>query len=243
MRHRVKGRKLSRKKAHRKQTLRDLSNALIREHRIVTTLAKAKALRPFFEPLVTRAKEDTQHNRRQVFSTLNNKHTVSKLFEEIGPEAQGRPGGYTRIVRYGYRKGDGAEMAIIELVDYNDIKPEQEQKKKKKTRRAGRNKKTTSAESQESKQDQKSDEESTDQQSDSAETAESQQDSDQDSSESDESTAKKEGGQDAAPEENDESKGQASSDQESSEDAEAESEEASDSEEDEEQESDQDKKQ
>jgi large subunit ribosomal protein L17 len=147
MRHRVKGKKISRKKAHRKQTLRDLSNALIREHRIVTTLAKAKALRPFFEPLVTRAKEDTQHNRRQVFSTLNNKHTVKKLFDEVGPEAQGRPGGYTRIVRYGYRKGDGAQMAIIELVDYNDIKPEQDQKKQKKTRRAGRKKKTTSAQS------------------------------------------------------------------------------------------------
>lgn len=138
MRHRVKGRKLSRTSSHRKATMRALATALIREHRIVTTIAKAKELRRFVEPIITRAKEDTQHNRSQVFSAFQEKTVVTKLFDEIGPKSKDRPGGYTRIIKIGFRKGDGAEMAVIELVDYNDIQPEGKSTKKKKTRRAGK---------------------------------------------------------------------------------------------------------
>lgn len=137
MRHLVKGRKLGRTASHRAATLSALSVALIKEHRIVTTKAKAKELRTYVEPLITRAKEDTSHNRRQVFSKLNDKKAVSHLFEEVAKKAQDRPGGYTRVIKMGLRSGDGAEMAIIELVDYNDIKPEDSQKKKR-TRRAGK---------------------------------------------------------------------------------------------------------
>lgn len=139
MRHRVKGRKLSRTAAHRKATMRALSMALIKEHRISTTVAKAKELRGFVEPLVTRAKVDSHHNRKQVFSSLQNNDAVTKLFTEIGPKVGDRPGGYTRIIKTGYRQGDAAEMAIIELVDFNDITPEGDTtSKKKKTRRAGK---------------------------------------------------------------------------------------------------------
>lgn len=148
MRHRVKGRKLSRTAAHRKATMRALSMALIKEHRISTTVAKAKELRGFVEPLVTRAKVDSHHNRKQVFSSLQNNDAVTKLFTEIGPKVGDRPGGYTRIIKTGYRQGDAAEMAIIELVDFNDITPEGDTtSKKKKTRRAGKsNAPTTTAE-------------------------------------------------------------------------------------------------
>lgn len=147
MRHGIKGRKLSRTSAHRKSTMQSLAMALIREHRIVTTVAKAKELRGFVEPLITRAKEDTHHNRRQVFSSLQNKDAVNTLFAEIGPKCKDRPGGYTRVIKAGFRKGDGAELAVIELVDYNDIKPEgASSTKKKRTRRAGKsNTPTTSA--------------------------------------------------------------------------------------------------
>jgi large subunit ribosomal protein L17 len=141
MRHGIKGRKLSRTSSHRKVTMQSLAMALIREHRITTTLAKAKELRGFVEPLITRAKEDTHHNRRQVFSSLQNKEAVTTLFTEVGPKSKDRPGGYTRVIKAGFRKGDGAEIAIIELVDYNDIKPEGSSSAstgKKKTRRAGK---------------------------------------------------------------------------------------------------------
>ncbi len=140
MRHGIKGRKLSRTAAHRKSTMQSLAMALIKEHRIVTTVAKAKELRGFVEPLITRAKEDTNHNRRQVFSTLQNKEAVSTLFAEIGPKSKDRPGGYTRVIKAGFRKGDGAELAVVELVDFNDIKPEgsSSSNKKKRTRRAGK---------------------------------------------------------------------------------------------------------
>lgn len=143
MRHLVKGKKLSRTTSHRKATLSSLATALIQEHRIVTTVPKAKELRRYVEPLITKAKEDTSHNRRQVFSKLNNKEAVSQLFEEVAKKAMDRPGGYTRVVKAGFRQGDGAEMAVIELVDYNDIKPDRA--KKKKTRRAGKSKKVTSS--------------------------------------------------------------------------------------------------
>lgn len=146
MRHLVKGRKLGRTPAHRKATLSSLSVALIKEHRIVTTEAKAKELRSYVEPLITRAKEDTTHNRRQVFSKLKNKQAVSHLFDEVAQKAMDRPGGYTRVIKIGNRSGDGAKMAVMELVDYNDIKPEDSQKRKR-TRRAGQSKKSTSSES------------------------------------------------------------------------------------------------
>lgn len=138
MRHRVKGRKLSRTASHRKATMRALTMALVKEHRITTTIAKAKELRKFVEPLITRAKEDNLLNRRMVFSALQNKETVKKLFSEIGPQSVDRPGGYTRVIKLGFRQGDGAEMAVIELVDFNDIKPEGKTTKKKRTRRAGK---------------------------------------------------------------------------------------------------------
>lgn len=144
MRHRVKGRKLSRTKAHRKATLQALSAALIKEHRIRTTVPKAKELRTFIEPLITAAKVDNTHNRRKVFSSLQNKEAVTELFETVGPAAEDRPGGYTRVLKLGYRLGDSAQLAVIELVDFNDIKPEQKSSKKKKTRRAGRSNKPIS---------------------------------------------------------------------------------------------------
>lgn len=144
MRHLKKGRKLGRTPSHRKATLAALSVALIKEHRIVTTVPKAKELRTFVEPLITKAKEDTSHNRRQVFSKLKDKEAISHLFEEVAQKAMNRPGGYTRVVKLGYRSGDNAQMAVIELVDYNDIKPT-DSKKQKRTRRAGKSKKTTSS--------------------------------------------------------------------------------------------------
>jgi large subunit ribosomal protein L17 len=123
MRHRKKGKKIGRTSSHRKRTLQALSNALIENKRITTTVAKAKALRPFVEPLITRAKEDTQHNRRQVFRHLQNKETIQELFDEVSDRVGDRPGGYTRIIKLGQRSGDGAELAMIELVDYNDVSP------------------------------------------------------------------------------------------------------------------------
>ena len=144
MRHLNKGRKLGRTSSHRKATLGALSVALIKEHRIVTTEPKAKELRTFVEPLITKAKEDKTHNRQQVFSKLKDKAAVSHLFDEVAQKAMDRPGGYTRVIKLGNRSGDNAKMAVIELVDYNDIQPEDSQKKKR-TRRAGKSKKTTSS--------------------------------------------------------------------------------------------------
>lgn len=141
MRHAVKGRKLGRTSAHRKATMRALSIALIKHHRIVTTVAKAKELRRFIEPVITRAKEDTLHNRNIVFSFLHNKEAIKELFATVIPVVGDRPGGYTRVVRVGNRPGDGADMAIIELVDFNDVKPDgAKAATKKKTRRAGKKK-------------------------------------------------------------------------------------------------------
>lgn len=156
MRHRVKGRKLGRTKPHREATLRALSTALIEEHRIKTTLPKAKELRSFIEPLITIAKEDTTHNRRKVFSSLQNKEAVTHLFEEVGPAAIDRPGGYTRVLKLGYRFGDSAEMAVIELVDFNDVQPEKKSSSKKRTRRAGKSNKPISSTPEETKVKEKS---------------------------------------------------------------------------------------
>jgi large subunit ribosomal protein L17 len=135
MRHQVKGSKLGRTSAHKKATMRSLSISLLTHNRIVTTLAKAKELRRYVEPLINRAKEDTMHNRRQVFSFLQDNFTTSRLFDEIGPKVGDRPGGYTRVIRVGYRMGDSADRAVIELVDYNDVKPGDVARKKKRTRR------------------------------------------------------------------------------------------------------------
>lgn len=119
MRHGKAFNHLSRKKGHRTALLRNLSSALIRHKRIITTLAKAKGLRRFIEPLITKSKTNSTHSRRVVFSYLNNKEAVSELFDTVAAKIASRPGGYTRVIRTGFRKGDGAEMAMIELVDYN----------------------------------------------------------------------------------------------------------------------------
>lgn len=117
MRHRKIGRQLSRNSSHRKATLQSLSNALFTYGAIKTTVAKAKELRRVAEPLITRAKNDSVHNRRTVFSRLRDKVTVGILFNDLGPRYKERPGGYTRIIKCGYRPGDNAPMAYVELVD------------------------------------------------------------------------------------------------------------------------------
>lgn len=119
MRHGKKINHLGRKAGHRKALLRNLTIALVEHKRINTTLAKAKALRTFVEPLVTKAKSDTTHSRRVVFSYLQNKEAVKELFTTIAGKVGDRPGGYVRIIKTGFRKGDAAEMAMIEFVDFN----------------------------------------------------------------------------------------------------------------------------
>jgi large subunit ribosomal protein L17 len=137
MRHQKKRHKLGRTASHRKATLAALGTALIRHKRITTTVTKAKALRVYIEPLITRSKEDTSHNRRQVFRRLQDNATVSELFTDVSAQVGDRPGGYTRVVKLGRRAGDGAPMAIIELVDYNDVRPEDTGGSSKRTRRGG----------------------------------------------------------------------------------------------------------
>ncbi|HRJ51177.1 MAG TPA: 50S ribosomal protein L17 [Candidatus Thiothrix moscowensis] len=117
MRHRNTGRQLSRNSSHRKALLQSLTNSLIRYEAIKTTLPKAKELRRVAEPLITRAKEDSVHNRRIAFSRLRDREIVTKLFTEIGPRFKGRPGGYLRIIKCGFRAGDNAPMAYVALVD------------------------------------------------------------------------------------------------------------------------------
>ncbi len=121
MRHGDKVNNLGRKAAHRHALLRNLTIALFTHKRINTTLAKAKALRVFAEPLITKGKSNTMHSRRVVFSYLQNKEAVTELFGPIAEKVATRPGGYLRIIKTGFRKGDGAEMAMIELVDFNDV--------------------------------------------------------------------------------------------------------------------------
>lgn len=137
MRHQNTIKKLGRTAAHRKATLASMASALIEHKRIETTLPKAKALRAYVEPLINRAKEDTTNNRRQVFRRLQSKEAVKELFGDIAAQIGDRPGGYTRVVKLGLRQGDAAEVAIIELVDYNDVKPDGASGSKKKTRRSG----------------------------------------------------------------------------------------------------------
>jgi len=120
MRHRKSFNHLSRKKGHRKAMLANMASSLIIHKRIKTTTAKAKALRMFVEPLITKSKNDSTHTRRVVFNHLHNKEAVSELFREVSPKIIDRPGGYTRILKTGFRLGDNADMCIIELVDYNE---------------------------------------------------------------------------------------------------------------------------
>ena len=120
MRHLIKGNHLGRTSSHRKAMLSNMASSLILHKRIATTLAKAKALRVYVEPLITKSKEDTTTSRRTVFSYLQDKVAVTELFREISAKIMSRPGGYTRILKTGFRHGDNAEMCIIELVDYNE---------------------------------------------------------------------------------------------------------------------------
>ena len=141
MRHRKKNPHLGRKTGHRKYMLANMGSSLIEHKSINTTLAKAKALKLFIEPIITKSKTDSTHNRRIVFSRMKQKNAVAELFRDVAVKVADRPGGYTRIIRLGNRLGDNAEMAMIELVDYNDTYVS---KKKKTTRRSRRGKKSES---------------------------------------------------------------------------------------------------
>ncbi len=143
MRHGKKINHLGRKTAHRKSMLANMACSLIEHKRINTTVAKAKALKQFVEPLVTKSKDDTTHNRRLVFTKLRSKESVAELFRDVAPKVGDRPGGYTRIIKLGNRLGDNADMALIELVDYNETYNVNKPEKKKSTRRAGRGKKSS----------------------------------------------------------------------------------------------------
>jgi len=136
MRHGKKFNHLGRKSAHRKAMLSNMACSLIEHKRIVTTLAKAKALRVYVEPLVTKSKTDTTHSRRTVFSYLKNKDAAAELFRTVAPKVQERQGGYTRIIKLPNRLGDNAEMAMIELVDFNDLLLAEAAPKKKTRRRS-----------------------------------------------------------------------------------------------------------
>ena len=135
MRHRKSFNHLGRTSSHRKAMLSNMATSLILHKRIKTTVAKAKALRGYVEPLITKSKEDTTHSRRVVFSYLQDKFAVTELFRNISGKVADRPGGYTRIIKLGKRQGDNAEMALIELVDYNELLLTDKAKKSKSTRR------------------------------------------------------------------------------------------------------------
>jgi large subunit ribosomal protein L17 len=136
MRHGKKHNHLGRKTAHRHAMLSNMACSLIEHKRISTTIAKAKALRVYVEPILTKSKDDSTHNRRTAFSYLKSKEAVTELFRTIAPKIADRPGGYTRIIRTGYRLGDNAEMCLIELVDFNEVYTSGE--KKTTTRRSRR---------------------------------------------------------------------------------------------------------
>ncbi len=141
MRHNKAINHLGRKSGHRKALLSNMAVSLILEKRITTTVAKAKALKSYVEPLITKSKEDTTHNRRVVFSYLKSKEAVTELFRNIAPKIAERPGGYTRVLHVGFRQGDAAEMALIELVDFNEAALASTAKAEKKTTRRSRAKK------------------------------------------------------------------------------------------------------
>ncbi|MDV7185730.1 50S ribosomal protein L17 [Lutibacter sp. TH_r2] len=153
MRHGKKFNHLGRQTAHRKAMLANMACSLIEHKRINTTVAKAKALRQFVEPLITKSKSDTTHNRRVVFSYLRNKYAVTELFKEVSVKVADRPGGYVRIIKMGNRQGDNASMAMVELVDYNDVYNPNAKKKKKTTRRGRSKKVETAVETVESKEE------------------------------------------------------------------------------------------
>jgi len=146
MRHNKSVNHLGRKSGHRKALLANLATALLMHKRITTTVAKAKALKSYVEPLITKSKEDTTHSRRVVFSYLKDKNAVSELFRTIAPKVANRPGGYTRVLHVGFRKGDAAEMALIELVDFNETALASAPKEEKKTTRRSRAKKAQTTE-------------------------------------------------------------------------------------------------
>lgn len=148
MRHGKKNNHLGRKEGHRYSLLSNLAVSLITHKRIFTTVAKAKALRVFVEPIITRSKSDSTHSRRMVFADLQNKEAVTELFREVSVKVADRPGGYTRIIKTGNRPGDAAEMCMIELVDFNELLIKEKGTKKaaaKTTRRRSGGKKATGA--------------------------------------------------------------------------------------------------
>jgi large subunit ribosomal protein L17 len=132
MRHRVRGRKLNRTESHRKALLRSLTTSLFRHKRIRTTVAKAKETRAFAETLITKARKNDLHSKRQVMSEIHDKEVVKELFGDIVEKVGDRPGGYTRVIKLGNRKGDAAEIAILELVDYNEVMKAKDEEKKEK---------------------------------------------------------------------------------------------------------------
>ncbi len=148
MRHQKKINHLGRTSSHRKAMLSNMAASLILHKRITTTVAKAKVLRTYIEPLITRSKDDSTQSRRVVFSYLQNKLAVTELFREVSKKIAERPGGYTRILKTGYRSGDNADMCIIELVDYNEamLAPREEKAKTTRRRRAGATKKKVTRE-------------------------------------------------------------------------------------------------
>ena len=145
MRHNKSFNHLGRQSGHRKALLANMACSLILNKRITTTVAKAKALQSYVEPLITKSKEDTTHSRRIVFSYLKNKEAVTELFRTIAPKVADRPGGYTRVLHVGFRQGDAAEMALIEFVDFNEAALASTGKAAKKTTRRSRAKKAEAA--------------------------------------------------------------------------------------------------
>lgn len=146
MRHRKGFNHLGRKKGHRRAMLSNMASSLILHKRIVTTLAKAKAMRSYIEPLITKSKDDSTHSRRVVFSLLQDKVATAELFREISPKVGERPGGYTRIIKMAPRLGDSAEMAMIELVDFNELLvKEAKPKRSRRSRRGGAKKAESTA--------------------------------------------------------------------------------------------------
>lgn len=145
MRHGKTVNHLGRTASHRKAMMANMASSLILHKRIETTLAKAKALRGYVEPLITKSKDDSTHSRRTVFSYLKRKEAVTELFRVVAPAIAARPGGYTRILKTGFRQGDAAEMCFIELVDFSAYTQAKEATAKKKTRRAGGSKKAEAA--------------------------------------------------------------------------------------------------
>ncbi|MBE8713543.1 50S ribosomal protein L17 [Sphingobacterium hungaricum] len=146
MRHGKKVNHLGRTDSHRKAMLANMATSLVKHKRIITTLAKAKALRKYVEPLITKSKNDTTHSRRTVFAYLKDKDAVTILFREISEKVATRPGGYTRIIKMENRLGDNAEMALVELVDYNEVYGVTAKTEKKATRRRGASKKKATVE-------------------------------------------------------------------------------------------------